>query len=176
MDLETLIPIIIVVAAYLFKAFENARKKDKEKEKRRPGPGPVSLPRQAARPAGKPFAGEVSGPRNVSQPVQEIPAGNTEREWWGETDYREPAAPKTERAPLRPEKFPGEDKTTSDFKDPEKNAADLPEEVVRIREMRRTARLPVPSLVPEPEEENEYADFDLREAVIQSAILKRPEL
>lgn len=140
MDLETLIPFIIVAAAYLFKAFENARKK-------KPG-----KPRPAA-------PGTPARPVTRNTPERQIPRGN-ETVAGNEAQYR-PAYtedPATPRPPMQWE---------------------LPEEVLRSREdrQRRIQNRETPlQVLAETDEEQEEVEFDLREAVIQSAILERKEL
>ncbi|HYH57051.1 MAG TPA: hypothetical protein VD772_10590, partial [Anseongella sp.] len=193
MDLEKFIPLIIIAAAYLFQAFESARKKKQQK----PGAPPAKESGPLRRPAApvKPPAGggttapprppeaewrgrEMTGSSREASPAW--PAGKTSRPsretFPGEPDYREPvyrepAAPEMRADRLRPEIMRRETVAASDLINPEVG----PEEVARVRKMRGLQSQAPVLPYREPEAEHEYADLDLEDAVIKSVILERRE-
>ncbi|QEC53289.1 hypothetical protein EDD80_10321 [Anseongella ginsenosidimutans] len=191
MDLETIIPLVIVAVAYLFKAFEGARKKEKEK--------PRPLPKRPASQA-KPVVSQRPGTPAVPVPGDRVPEGR----WWEESDtvpeaearslgeelsgqenerrqestWQEERSRNPENAWSRQRDSPLKQELSRAFIRATDTAAgaEVPAEVLRLREARRLAAPAEGARVAlEPEESHEYAKFDLEDAVIKSVILERRE-
>lgn len=196
MDLETIIPLVIVAVAYLFKAFENARKGDKKKRRPAPGRPPVrrersvkrkplvsssspdrsGLPEKPGSAGRQPLPeGEKGSHRPGNREVPEQPAVPDEelpsegRWWWEEVLLPPSPASETKRAsdpeqPAETGRVPAE--ASYDPGAPPGNAG---------LEKATSADNWRPPAEREDSESNEYADFDLKDAVIKSAILERRE-
>lgn len=170
MDLDTIIPIVIVAVAYLYRAFEESRKKGKEKEAQqeqgRPLPGPDKTSRRPRVPT--PNAAPVPTPAPVPDTAPLPASGKTvrrvppaeQKNWWEEQlrPVSEPSRPVQSEIQHRSE--------------PSRPAhPDLRHTPVRAS----SKRVPVkPVYPPEPvEAEADHLEFDLEDAVIKSVILER---
>ena len=180
MDLETIIPLVIIAAAYLFKAFENAAKKNAKKE--------PPVPKRPAAPAKRVTSRRVEQP--TASPAPAPQAGIPEGNWWDENS----TIPGRETRPAR-ERYPEKEIAPRDYQNrPHRPAAsgaaqvDKPlvikekEYAERVQTSRdaRQRRKPVEVVQLEDEAReagaaHEYAEFDLQDAVIKSVILERRE-
>ncbi len=154
--METIFPIIVAIIIFAFQAYSNYQKEQEKARKRNPG-----QPRNANRP--------------VEHPVEEYPSVDSQPSIpvdWEEVypDARQTKAP----APVSQRHAP-----TQPLFDDYSGVVDE-EEMQRLKrtKARKKQLIPQRLIVQEEDDEdaawNNEAGFDLRDAVIKSAILERP--
>ncbi|HEY9560621.1 MAG TPA: hypothetical protein VIR29_07535 [Anseongella sp.] len=164
MDLENIIPLIIIAVAYLFKAFGDAKKKDARKKPRPPVHKPAPLPqsrKEGPSPSRVPEPGPAAYP-GPSTTEQQPSRPLVPKDWW-EADYP-PVSEQPEA--IRPV-------VREDFAQQRISNEARRQREAQQRKQQETVMLQKEEPVVTYLEEDE--PFDLRDAVIKSVILERKE-
>lgn len=166
--MENLLPFLLLAAGFIYKIYSNFQEEQKKAQKRNPSQPVAKEPEPAERPINR-----KEGP----SPERRLPPVLNEEVFDPEHPYEPGYKPSYPREPVV-ERYRAEKKyedispevvATKEYYNPERPAA----EVVKSRKIHERHKHRFTPYV-EIEERSEYANFDLRDAIIKSAILNRP--
>lgn len=163
--MENIVPYLIVAAGLIYKVYQNFQQEQEKARKRNPSQ-PIT---KEQKPDVKPKPPQtLTKPQPVFEEQTFDPKHPYEPKY--EPTYKREPAVKRYRAENRYETISPEVVETTEYYNPEKPA-------LEIRKSRSIHKPHGHKFVPytEVEEQSEYANFDLRDAIIKSAILQRPE-
>lgn len=165
--MENLLPFLLLAAGFIYKIYSNFQEEQKKAQKRNPSQPVAKEPEPAERPINR----KEESPERRLPPVLKEDGFDPKHPY--EPEYKpiysgEPVVKKY-RAENRYETIRPEVVTTQEYYNPERPAP----EVVKSRKIHEPHKHQFTPYV-EIEERSEYANFDLRDAIIKSAILNRP--